>query len=86
MNSTLKSILIIIASFIVFIAAIKFIFWLAPFLIVLALVAYIVYKIKGPSSSARDNNININNEETTKTNDSSPIDGEVIDVDFEDVD
>ena len=85
----LKSILWTIVWIVIFIAIVKFFIYLLPFIIVIGLVGYIVFKGKKAFRNKEHNNETYNSynqnvyEESSIDDDSN---GEIIDVDYKEVD
>lgn len=89
--NTFKSILWTVLGIVIFIAIIKFFIFLLPFIIVIGIVGYIVFKGKRAfNNKKRQNesynyyNENQNNYKESNIDDSD--NGEVIDVDYKEVD
>ena len=89
--NTFKSILWTVLGIVVFIAIIKFFIFLLPFIIVIGIVGYIVFKCtKAFNNKKRENesynyyNNNQNSYEESNIDDSD--NGEIIDVDYKEVD
>ncbi|MEE0933750.1 hypothetical protein [Clostridium sp. D43t1_170807_H7] len=87
--NNLKSILWTIVWIVIFIAIVKFFIYLLPFIIVIGLVGYIVFKGKKAFRNKEHNNETYNSynqnvyEESSIDDDSN---GEIIDVDYKEVD
>ena len=87
--NNLKSILWTIVWIVIFIAIVKFFIYLLPFIIVIGLVGYIVFKGKKAFRNQEHNNETYNSynqnvyEESSIDDDSN---GEIIDVDYKEVD
>lgn len=87
--NNLKSILWTIVWIVIFIAIVKFFIYLLPFIIVIGLVGYIVFKGKKSFRNKEHNNETYNSynqnvyEESSIDDDSN---GEIIDVDYKEVD
>lgn len=87
--NNLKSILWTIVWIVIFIAIVKFFIYLLPFIIVIGLVGYIVFKGKKAFRNKEYNNETYNSynqnvyEESSIDDDSN---GEIIDVDYKEVD
>ena len=87
--NNLKSILWTIVWIVIFIAIVKFFIYLLPFIIVIGLVGYIVFKGKKAFRNKEHNNETYNSynqnvyEESSIDDDSK---GEIIDVDYKEVD
>lgn len=89
--NNLKSILWTIVWIVIFIAIVKFFIYLLPFIIVIGLVGYIVFKGKRAFGKKKNNNETYNSynqnqnvyEESSIDDDSN---GEIIDVDYKEVD
>ena len=87
--NNLKSILWTIVWIVIFIAIVKFCIYLLPFIIVIGLVGYIVFKGKKAFRNKEHNNETYNSynqnvyEESSIDDDSN---GEIIDVDYKEVD
>lgn len=87
--NNLKSILWTIVWIVIFIAIVKFFIYLLPFIIVMGLVGYIVFKGKKAFRNKEHNNETYNSynqnvyEESSIDDDSN---GEIIDVDYKEVD
>ena len=87
--NNLKSILWTIVGIVIFIAIVKFFIYLLPFIIVIGLVGYIVFKGKKAFRNKEHNNETYNSynqsiyEESSIDDDSN---GEIIDVDYKEVD
>ncbi|MEN8077656.1 hypothetical protein ABFP60_11900 [Clostridioides difficile] len=89
--NNLKSLMWTIVGIVIFIAIVKFFIYLIPFILVIALVGYIVFKGKKFFRNKKDNNETYNTYsqsqytyETSGIDDSN--DGKVIDVDYKEVD
>lgn len=88
--NNLKSILWAIVGIVIFIAVVKFFIFLLPFIIVIGLISYIIIKArktfdKKNNSSEKYNSYSQNKsvfEESASSNDT----GEIIDVDYREVD
>ena len=87
--NNLKSILWTLVWIVIFIAIVKFFIYLLPFIIVIGLVGYIVFKGKKAFRNKEHNNETYNSynqnvyEESSIDDDSN---GEIIDVDYKEVD
>ena len=87
--NNLKSILWTIVWIVIFIAIVKFFIYLLPFIIVIGLVGYMVFKGKKAFRNKEHNNETYNSynqnvyEESSIDDDSN---GEIIDVDYKEVD
>ena len=87
--NNLKSILWTIVWIVIFISIVKFFIYLLPFIIVIGLVGYIVFKGKKAFRNKEHNNETYNSynqnvyEESSIDDDSN---GEIIDVDYKEVD
>ena len=88
--NNLKSILWTIVGVLIFIGIIRFFIYLLPFIIVIGLVSYIVFKGKMAFAKKRYNNETYNSyNQNQNVYEKSSIDdsnGEVIDVDYKEVD
>ena len=86
----LKSILWTIVGILIFIGIIRFFIYLLPFIIVIGLVSYIIFKGKMAFAKKRYNNETYNSyNQNQNVYEKSSIDdnnGEVIDVDYKEVD
>ncbi|MDU2122464.1 MAG: hypothetical protein E7E64_07975 [Clostridium celatum] len=86
----LKSILWTIVGVLIFIGIIRFFIYLLPFIIVIGLVSYIIFKGKMAFAKKRYNNETYNSyNQNQNVYEKSSIDdnnGEVIDVDYKEVD
>ena len=87
--NNLKSILWTIVGIVIFIAIVKFFIYLLPFIIVIGLVSYIIFNSKNAFRKKNNNNKTYNSynqsiyEESSIDDDSN---GEIIDVDYKEVD
>ena len=87
--NNLKSILWTIVGIVIFIAIVKFFIYLLPFIIVIGLVSYIIFNAKNAFRKKNNNNQTYNSynqsiyEESSIDDDSN---GEIIDVDYKEVD
>lgn len=89
--NTFKSILWTVVGIVIFIAIIKFFIFLLPFIIVIGIVGYIVFKGKKAFNNKKKENESYNyyneNESSYKgSNIDDNNNGEIIDVDYEEVD
>lgn len=89
--NNLKSLMWTIVGIVIFIAIVKFFIYLIPFILVIALVGYIVFKGKKFFRNKKDNNETYNTySQSQSTYETSGIDdsndGKVIDVDYKEVD
>ena len=88
--NNLKSILWTIVGVLIFIGIIRFFIYLLPFIIVIGLVSYIIFKGKMAFAKKRYNNETYNSyNQNQNVYEKSSIDdnnGEVIDVDYKEVD
>ena len=86
--NNLKSILWTIVGVLIFIGIIRFFIYLLPFIIVIGLVSYIVFKGKMAFAKKKYNNETYNsyNQNVYKESSIDDNDGEIIDVDYKDVD
>lgn len=89
--NNLKSILWTIVGIVIFIAIIRFFIYLLPFIIVVGLVSYIIFKGKMAFSKKKYNNETYNSyNQNQNVYEESSIDdnsnGKVIDVDYKEVD
>ena len=84
----LKSILWTIVGILIFIGIIRFFIYLLPFIIVIGLVYYIIFKGKMAFAKKKYNNETYNpyNQNVYKESSIDDNDGEIIDVDYKDVD
>ena len=84
----LKSILWTIVGILIFIGIIRFFIYLLPFIIVIGLVYYIIFKGKMAFAKKKYNNETYNSYNQNVYKESSIDDnyGEIIDVDYKDVD
>lgn len=84
----LKSILWTIVGILIFIGIIRFFIYLLPFIIVIGLVYYIIFKGKMAFAKKKYNNETYNsyNQNVYKESSIDDSDGEIIDVDYKDVD
>lgn len=87
--NNLKSLIWTIVGIVIFIAIVKFFIYSIPFILIIALVGYIVFKGKELFRSKKNNNETYN-PYSTNTYETSGIDdnsnGKVIDVDYKEVD
>lgn len=89
--NTFKSILWTVVGIVIFIAIIKFFIFLLPFIIAIGIVGYIVFKGKKAFNNKKRENESYNyyneNENSYKgSNIDDSNNGEIIDVDYEEVD
>lgn len=95
--NNLRSLIWTIVGIVVFVAIIRFAFFMIPYVLVISLLAYIIFKIKKYFGINKKSDDNINNtynssySESTKTYTEDGIDddldnGKVIDVDYKEVD
>lgn len=86
----LKSILWTIVGILIFIGIIRFFIYLLPFIIVIGLVSYIIFKGKMAFAKKRYNNETYNsynqNQNVYEENSIDDSNGKVIDVDYKEVD
>ena len=86
----LKSILWTIVGVLIFIGIIRFFIYLLPFIIVIGLVSYIIFKGKMAFAKKRYNNETYNsynqNQNVYEENSIDDSNGKVIDVDYKEVD
>ncbi|MDU2490454.1 MAG: hypothetical protein E7D27_07695 [Clostridium celatum] len=84
----LKSILWTIVGVLIFIGIIRFFIYLLPFIIVIGLVSYIIFKGKMAFAKKRYNNETYNsyNQNVYEKSSIDDNNGEVIDVDYKEVD
>ena len=84
----LKSILWTIVGILIFIGIIRFFIYLLPFIIVIGLVSYIIFKGKMAFAKKRYNNETYNsyNQNVYEKSSIDDNNGEVIDVDYKEVD
>lgn len=86
--NNLKSILWTIVGVLIFIGIIRFFIYLLPFIIVIGLVSYIVFKGKMAFAKKKYNNETYNsyNQNVYEKSSIDDSNGEVIDVDYKEVD
>lgn len=89
--NNLKSLMWTIVGIVIFIAIVKFFIYLIPFILVITLVGYIVFKGKKFFRNKKDNNETYNTySQSQNTYETSGIDdinnGKIIDVDYKEVD
>ena len=89
--NTFKSILWTVLGIVVFIAIIKFFIFLLPFIIVIGIVGYIVFKCKNAFNNKKCENesynyYNNNQNSYEESNIDDSDNGEIIDVDYKEVD
>ena len=84
--NTFKSILWTVLGIVVFIAIIKFFIFLLPFIIVIGIVGYIVFKCNKKRENESYNYYNNNQNSYEESNIDDSDNGEIIDVDYKEVD